>query len=204
MQRRFVALIAVVAVLAMPALASAAVTVTVGNNVLAANTPGQVINIQISATAGEGLNSMDLNAIVNNNLGSSPIISGFNISTAPTLWAANATTVINGVDPPGTEIFESVVNNSAVDSPIGANSILATLTIDTTGFFAGSWPLSVGPNGSSTTAPTTLFSVSGEVVPQYLDGNISIAVVPEPSSIILGLFAAAGMAAVVIRRRRSA
>ncbi len=202
MQRRFVALFAVVAVLAMPALASAAVTVTASNHVFGPGGGVAVVDVIITSDAGEGLNSMDLNAIVNNNVGGGPIITGFNITGAPTLWQLNATTLINGVDPPGTEIFESVVNNSAVNSAIGASSILATVTIDTTGLGPGAWPWSVGPNPNSQTAPTTLFSVSGEIVPVYFDGVISV--VPEPSSVVLGLFAAAGMAAVVIRRRRSA
>jgi hypothetical protein len=166
---------------------------------------GITLNVVITSTQGEGLNSMDLDVILNNNVAGNGTITGYNITTAPTLWAASANTLAPGLDPPGTEIFESVfLNSTTTNVPIGASSILATVTFDMSGVAPGVYAWGVGPNDSSMTAPTTLFATTGEVIPTYIGGTITIAAVPEPSSIVLGLFAAAGMAAVVIRRRRSA
>jgi hypothetical protein len=205
MQRRFVVLVAVIAVLAMPALVSAAVTVNVGNHVLQPNQAGQVVDIIITSTAGEGLNSMDLDILLAGP--GSPTATALSLNGVGTLFAQNASTIFPGIDPPSdTELFQSVANNAAVNSVIGASSVLARVTFDTTGIFAGVFPWSVddaeasggGSFGSSFQA------TGGPVIPQLIAGELSIFVVPEPSSIVLGLFAAAGMASVVIRRRRSA
>ena len=200
MQRR--AFLFLIGMLALPALAKAAVTITVPNQGLLPNMSGQFIDIMIAATAGEGLNSMDFDLVINNLAAGAPPVTALNITSAPTLWAANATTLFPGIDPPSsTEIFQSVANNSAVDSPIGVSSVLARLTVDTTGFGAGGGPWSLELDNPGGAAPTVLQAVGGPVLPTIINGSMFI--IPEPSSVVLGVFAAAGLALVAVRRRRA-
>jgi hypothetical protein len=202
MQRRFVALLAVVAVLAMPALASAAVTVTAPNLVFTVGDAPQVVDVLVAANGGEGANSMDFSALINGNLPGSPIFTTLDISSAITVFGASPNTPANFLDPPGSEVQRSVTLNSTTTN-VPLNGILARLTVDIQALGPGVYPWSI--NDPNATLPTVIFATTGEVVPSYIDGTITInPIVPEPSSMILGLFAAAGMAAVVIRRRRSA
>ncbi len=209
MQRRFVTFLAVVAVLAMPALASAAVTITAGSaNIIQGNSA--VVDVIITSDAGEGLNSADLDILLGGFFGFSPapVATALDLNGVGTLFAQNASTLFPGLDPPSdTELFQSIVNDASVNSVIGASSILARVTFDTTGVPLGAYPWTLDDNQASAggAAGTVLFSTSAEVVPTQINGGfINVVPVPEPASVVLGLFAAAGLASVVIRRRRSA
>ncbi|MEX2114047.1 MAG: PEP-CTERM sorting domain-containing protein [Pirellulales bacterium] len=195
---------AVVAVLAMPALASAAVTITAGSaNIVQGQSA--VVDIVITSDAGEGLNSMDLDILLSG-LGG-PVATVLDMNGAGTLFSQFASTVFPGIDPPSdTELFQSVANNAAVNSVIGASSILARVTFDTSATAVGSygWFIDDDTASGGGSFGTILQATGGQVFPQFIPGIINVVPVPEPSSIVLGLFAAAGLASVVIRRRRSA
>jgi hypothetical protein len=196
MQRRVFLILA--AFLTLPAMAQAAVTVTVGNHNLVPETAGQIVDILIAATEGEGLNSMDLSLIENNLVAGGPVITAIDLVSAATIWGASPSTQFGGVDPPtSTEIFNSVAVNST-STDVSANGILARLTVDTTGTAVGSYALEINRQDGSI-GPTTMFAVGGEIFPTYINGSLNV--VPEPSSIVMGMFAVAGLACVAIRRR---
>ena len=89
----------------------------------------------------------------------------------------------------------------------GSPSLIATVYISTVGVAAGShWILTIGggnfhANESADEGPLD-FSDGSLFNTALTDGMINV--VPEPSSVVMALFAAAGLAAVAIRRARRA
>jgi len=92
-------------------------------------------------------------------------------------------------------------------------SLLATLYVSTVGVPAGTkWALKIGglnetpgvigADGTDTFNGPTDFSDGGNLNTVVTDGVISV--VPEPASIVMALFAVAGLGAVAIRRARRA
>ncbi len=188
----------------------AAIVVTAGNHVLQPNTPGQTINILITATAGEAVHSMDFTAGINGAVAPAPIISAMDINGAGTLFdaSANASMVFHfgpGYDPPGLEVFQRVeFDDAELNVPIGADQLLAQLIIDTTDFFAGQWALDLVHTGVD---QLNLFSADGEPLVELpatlVSGTISI--VPEPASWALCCLSLGALVATnAARRRRSA
>ncbi len=88
----------------------------------------------------------------------------------------------------------------------GSPSLIATVYISTVGVAPGThWTLSIGgfQNGDPGPAQGPLdFSDGGIFNTALTDGTINV--VPEPSSVLMALFAAAGLAAVAVRRARRA
>lgn len=204
MQRRLLPFLVLGIVACLPAAAHAVTTYIAGNHALLPNTPGQVIQLTVSSDD-VGLQGVNVAVTTGdggpNNGGAipAPIITAIDIITG-TIFAANNTGQGGTIIGPDQYAFASTTTTSGT---VNANGVLASLTIDTTGFFAGNWLLSVSGNNVIGFPPTDGAGSTG-VTDAYQDGSLFIEVVPEPSTIVLGLFAAAGMAAVVIRRRRSA
>ncbi len=105
------------------------------------------------------------------------------------------------------------VNLNPTFYTVSPNGLFGTLVFDTTGIFAGplqkTWNLGLGqvpivPGPGTSDIGTDLNT--DPLLPSITDGHVFIAAapIPEPSSIVLALFAAAGLAAVAIRRRRCA
>jgi len=95
----------------------------------------------------------------------------------------NSTTVSTGQIVPGT----------------GNSGIEVNLVVDLTGFGPGTWTLALL---SGKAGATDFVDRAANTVPvTIVDGAITI--VPEPTSIVLGLFAAAGLGLVAIRKRRA-
>jgi len=97
---------------------------------------------------------------------------------------------------------------AAISSSSGAQSLLATVYINTVGVLPGTtWHLVIGgtnldPDSFGPDNGPLDFGDGGAFATTLVDGIIQI--VPEPSSVVLGLFAAAGLALAVIRRKRNA
>lgn len=211
MQRRVFLLLGLI--LAVPALANASVISVQGgpNIALLPNTAGQQITLQISGA--DFYTDSNLRMSINGGVGPAPAVSlvfgdpagaipGANL--AGSVWAggsAGTAGTPNGTtaDSSGLELI-AAFQSAGGGTPQNTAGIYAVLTVSTVGVGAGNYALSL--------AGTDLFNGLDEnfdpiPVPLQLQGA-TLSIVPEPSSVVLGLFAAAGMVAVVIRRRRAA
>jgi hypothetical protein len=217
MQRRV--LLALGIVCCLSAVAQAALSINVGAHTYPFGSTGlQVIPIYVSG--GDPVQGINLNMAIADG---GPDFGG-------PLGPGMASVVSSGA---GT-VFGTNVNPPSLNGPIGstnqlwqtsftvavgttsADSLLNTLplalvTIDLTGLTAlspgdlgaGSWTFNLG-GALAGSFPTTDFGNTEVLV---TNGSITIlpeVIVPEPSSIVLGLFAAAGLGAVALRKRRMA
>jgi len=189
--------------------AQASATLNVGDHFLLPNTPGQNVDIFVTG------NDVILGVLVDAQIADGGPLAGGTI-LAPT-FSANLLAPGTIFAPYNTQQEDFAlgqfgheiafiglatdVHRTAVD-----NGLLVRLTFDTTGFTSGTWPLLFAGtlNGDSSFLPSSVSTSFGlPVVPPTQITNGSITIVPEPSSVVLGLFAAAGLFAVAVRRRRS-
>ncbi|MEX2114046.1 MAG: PEP-CTERM sorting domain-containing protein [Pirellulales bacterium] len=193
----------VLPLLCLPALARAEVIVTAGNHQLLPDTPSQTITILITATADEAAHLMDFTAGIAGGIGPAPIITAMDINGAGTLFdtSLNTSMVFHfgpGFEPPGLEVLQRVeFDEDALNVPIGVNQLLATLTIDTSGFTAGAWALNLLHTNFD---DLFLASTAGEIPVTLVPGSITI--VPEPAALALACMALAAVVAVGARKRR--
>jgi hypothetical protein len=198
--------------LALPAFAQASV-LSITGNVLTPETPDQIVTVFISGT--DQYVAVDMATSINGGVGPAPFVTHVfgdtNGAISPaTLYAGSVW--VNGslgitLPPNGTSFDSSgLTPGGGFQTPGGASitteGIFAQFTFSTVGVPAGDY----------------VFSFDGTVLNNGLDENfepivveltgapflLTVLPIPEPSSIVLGLFAAAGMAAVVVRRRRAA
>jgi MYXO-CTERM domain-containing protein len=198
--------------LALPAFAQASVVTITGNN-LVAETSGQVVTFLITGT--DAYVAVDWVSSINGGVGPAPAVElvfndpaaaipGANL--AGSVWAGGSAGI--NLPPAGTTADSSGLSTGGSLQQAGAASTTAegvflTLTVSTVGVPAGDYILSFdGTVLNNGLDPDTFEPI---VVPLQMGPFLlSIPVIPEPSSIVLGLFAAAGLAAVVVRRRRAA
>jgi len=189
-------LMAVALVACSAIAASAAPTITAGYHQLLPNTPGQVISILASGEgAADALQGVDLFLVVGGGT-DGPIVTGLDLIGAGTIFAGNNTGQQDfGAPyiPPSREVVGITTTTSGTVSP---NGVLAYLTLDTTGLTSGDFTLSLT---SEVIGPSVLYP-SGGASTILVNGTLSV--VPEPGSIVLGMFGAIGIAAIAIRRRR--
>jgi len=187
---------------------------TVGNVATPSQTLTPAVDQSPTITADDVIGGAGFNPTIftGNNLGN-----GGGAAPGPkTRTVENGTIAANpdgGVDGGGNPTFYTVT----------ATGLFGTLVFDTTGIFAGAlqktWALRLGGPGNNTVALGLSSSDIGTdlntnvIYPTVVDGNVFIPDDgtldrppdgPEPASIVLALFAAAGVAAVAIRRRRCA
>jgi len=193
--------------LGLATLAQASSTLVVGNHILAANTNGGPQNtIQISIS---GTDANIAGAVINAQVADGgPVPGGVIVGPGFTGDMLQPGSLFLGNNTGITDLNPGFVNGnqlvllqtstaSGVVSDVGGK-LLVTLTFDTTGFGPGIWPLlfSGTLNGDTGIGATT-----GVLNLAITNGTIQI--IPEPSSIVLGLFAAAGLAAVAVRKNRA-
>jgi hypothetical protein len=198
-------------VLCLPLTAMGAVTITASNHIF---TPGnEVAYVDILMTGDQGINSADISVIIDDALSGGPKILDIDIVTAAVglYWVDNPGDGGGFNDGGGTilnsdqDAFISVAFNNAVNPAIpGGGTVLARVLIDVTGMTLGdSWALVIDDAVNATFGPSFVNATAGPPDPQtYFNGTLQY--VPEPSSVVLGLLAAAGLAAVIVRRRRTA
>ena len=210
MQRRILLFLAVL--LSVPAIAQAAIVITAGVHPLLANTAGQKINVNLKAN-GEFYTDGNMRLLIaaggpvvthvfNDTDGAIP---GANLAAA--IWvggSAGIGGVADGTTTTGTgRRTTASFLTAGGGTPQNTDGIFATLTLSTVGIAPGtySFSLTAHPNGAS-----DLFNGLDEFdepIPTNLQMvNGSLTVVPEPGSMVLGLFAVAGLATVAIRRHR--
>lgn len=195
-------IITLAAVLVVASVASAA-AIDVGSHNLLANTAGQ--KIYISITGGEALIGMNFNAQVGDGgpeladygypAGTDgPAITGVNFDIAGGMFNGTGSQDDLGSLPQLQMWMYNVTAGSAA-----ANGLLVELTLDTTGFYSGSWDLMLGDvfGGQASTEGVI---AGGNTLPIDIT-NGSITIVPEPATLVL-LSVAGGLAAVRRARRK--
>jgi hypothetical protein len=155
-------------------VASATPVIIVGNHQLQPNTPDQTIEIQVSG--GDAIEGLNLYAQVADG---GPAEGGSDLG--PSITADILTGTIfagnnSGSDSTGSSPQVAARNTLTDSGTVPASGLLATLTLDTTGFFAGSWGLFLE---NTVNGATDFAGVAADIT----DGNITI--VPEPASALL-------------------
>jgi hypothetical protein len=200
-------------VLCLTASAQAIPTVVVGNHVLQPNMAGQQIQLSVTGIVPGTVNGF-VGAFQIGSGGTAypggvdgPSITGIDYAAGPSIWVVPNTPAgfIPGTpfgDGNDTQFLtgDLVTTSGFVNV---TNGIFVTLTIDTTGFFGGVWDFDMLGNQVDDAIALWIGNSAFLLdIPQSItDGTITI--VPEPSSVVLGLFAVAGLGAVAIRKRRA-
>ena len=228
--RHFRALLVVpVAILFLSATAPGA-TITVGHYIVLPNTPGQTIVINVSgivpnasanplSAAPGNVNGMVFSVAIAGGgpaYGGTPgpTITAIDVDSGPSIWVAPNSPA--GHNPPST-FYDGQIAQVTFLTVSGfvnvTDGILATLVIDTTGFPAGGgfgeWTLTLAGGAIEENLGDTEFTGSStpdpvNIVYEAFGGTAGrIAVVPEPSSIVLGLLALAALAAVAAGKRHA-
>ena len=208
MQRGVVLLMGLL--LLAPAVAAAGpVSIVAGNHLLPDD--GGTHTIQIRAFGPGGLQGVKLNIAVGGGGASSggtdgPAIDLIDAQSAGTIFFGNASaSTFFTSGQLGVEGFTTLGGTEDADAN---GNLLAFVTINLAGYNAGSagdlgagkWTFKVS-GVPGILFPTSDWNGSAGITPVMVDGSIQI--VPEPGSIVLCLFAAAGVAIVAIRRRRA-
>jgi len=196
----------------LASVSQAATSIVVGNHILQPNMPNQLI--QIFVTGGDQIQGVNLNAQIGPDPSSAitPVFQ-FDPNQHLVFPGANLSTLLapGSIFAPPAGFGENDVTffpalwqaGSATSSgTVAANGLLATLYVDTTGFFSGSWALNLFDTiGGPTDWAGSIFQ--GQPVPEPLIEDGSITIIPEPTSVVMAMFGLAGLGAVAIRRRRA-
>jgi hypothetical protein len=203
MHRRVLFAVAIVCCLA--AVAQAALTVSTGGPYsFMTGTVGNKIAITGSVSAGETVGGMNFVVGIGAQDATAPVITAVDLIGPGTVFNPNNTgQFVVGFGVPGTVVVYSVTTAAGTVSPVGT---LGFLDISTVGIAPGSYALNLKKNVGF---PQPVFNFAPTAVTRddfSTDATAIINVtpqIPEPASIVLGLFAAAGLGAVVIRRHRA-
>jgi hypothetical protein len=196
MQRKVVLSLAVLLCLATAAQATS--TIIVGNHILQPGMAGQVIQIFVDGDGSDQVQGVNFRAQLGDGgpgVGGTTDIGPMTGNLLPpgSVFDGNNNGVTDGSAPPSYVDLQTTTQGTSTVTIIG-HMLLAELTFDTTGFT------------SSDVIPLILSNTFGGVtdfsgVPIIIEDG-SVQIVPEPSSVVLGLFGLAGLGAVVIRKRR--
>jgi hypothetical protein len=216
MPRRVLLLLGVIVL--VPAIAQAAITVTVGTHNLLQNTAGQTINIMLTSTAGSEYSSTDMRTVIA--AGGPQVTHVFNDvaagipigNLAGSIWAGGS----GGINaaPNGTTATSTGRQTAGGFATAGfanqsTGGIFVTLTVTTVGISPGLYALNLtGHPSGSTRVWISELDEFGDPTGNLLDTfpileNGFLNVVPEPGSVVLALFAVAGFGFVAVRRHRA-
>lgn len=147
--------------------ASATSTILVGEYALRPNRAGQQVQVMVSG--GDAVQGVNLfvqladGGVFAGGTATGPIITGVNI-TSGTIFTGNNTGARGGPDGP---LFWEMGTTTATGT-VTTQGLLATITIDTTGIFGGSFPLTLNPALAASD-----FADPGIVV-AFQDGNVNV------------------------------
>lgn len=150
--------------------------ILVGDHALVGNQAGQKVLIYVSG--GDAVEGLNLNVQIGDG---GPPLGGTTIAPVITAVDFITGTIFDGNNNGQSDIatFPLFYAGSTTTSKatVAADGLLATLTIDTTGFLFGSWALQLG---NTDNGPTDFTVVAASIT----DGTISV---PEPSGLVLAL-----------------
>jgi len=168
-----------IALCVSPALAT--LIVDVGDNELQPSMADQVVEVRVSG--GDNIDGMDFNARIGNGSDGNwaPKFTALDLLTG-TIYASGN----NGQY--GDDLRDHVaIASTDVQAPVAGSGLIARLTIDTTGFTSGAWPLIL--SGAGGLSDPTVFYAASPPSATIIDGWIRIAgtgpLVPEPSTWVL-------------------
>jgi hypothetical protein len=215
--RKCIPLLVLWAALFLPATAQAVITISFGNHSLSGGL--QTFAVMISSDAGEEINAVDLYVQVEGgdaDGGVYPKAVSVDMQGPGTVGTAVSTTQAAYGDPwdtisdqagdgagstgyqPAFALFANATSGPSSDFP--ASGVLAYITWDSSGLAGGVYNVFLS---STDLGDTLVAKTSGplELGVDYflIPGSFTI---PEPSSVVLGLVAVAGFAAVCVRRYR--
>lgn len=191
--RHIAAIAAVVGIVLLAAgSVSADMYIDVGDHMLLPDTPGQIVRIMVSTDAGDMVGGCNLNAEI---AGGGPAYGG-EFGPAITAVDMEAETIFAGITEGATDIGSlaqlAICSIVTTGGTVLADGLLATLTIDTTGFTTpgSTWTLELGQtlNGPTDFAPAPAIISEG-----------TIQLIPEPTT--LALLGLSGLALLHRRRR---
>ncbi len=191
-QAKHLAAIAAVVVLIAAGSVSADMYIDVGNHLLLPDTPGQTVRFMVSTDAGNTVGGCNFNAEI---AGGGPAYGG-ELGPAITAVEMEAGTIFadnnTGQRDLGSLAQLATYSIVTTSGTVPADGLLATLTIDTTGFTTpgATWTLELGHtlNGTTDFAPAFVMITEG-----------TLEIIPEPTS--LALLPLAGLALLGRRRR---
>lgn len=187
---------------------NAAATITVGSHTLLANTPNQSFTILITGNeqvAGENFFAqIGDGGTANGGTLTKPVFQTVDIVNT-TIFAGNNTGATGDQSPGGNAAHPLIwVDGTTANTNVSDTGILATVTINTSGVFSGTFPLILNGVGSHYAAgpfATVLDNTSAKPIALAIN-NGSITVAPEPAT--LALSALCGLLALQRRPRRHA
>ncbi len=194
MVRVFFLAIAVLAFIASPT--QAAITFSVGDYEIAP-AADQKINIMVSGD--ETIDRMTLFLWLSDIEGLGPKITSIDAIGPGTLFHGNNSGQFSLGDPlPSSGAVASVSTNVGA---VGPNGLLAVVTIDATGVSPGQWDLFLAhPTYGGSTINGLVRNTS---LPEALLIHGTLAVVPEPSTVVLALFGSGALFVLAYRKRRA-
>jgi hypothetical protein len=205
MHRKVFLALAVVACLSAPALA--VTTVTAGNWIFPAGAVDQVIQITSTNNAADVTAGMNFVIQIGDGVaGGKPLLTFVDIITG-TIFAANNTGQFNTLPSqlPTPNPFSGQLTNpgfvytgsvTTAAGTVTTAGLLGTVKVSTVGVPVGVYPLRL----NKTQFPPVQFNFAPTAATR-IDGTITV--VPEPATVVMGLFAVAGLGAVAIRRRKA-
>lgn len=186
------AFFAIALVASLSASAFAETNIAASNYVFDVNSGLQTFPLIGSSNSGETLAGIDL-YLVMDALG--PIITNVDLINGTVFQPNNVGQLDFGAFlAPGREVAYFTLTQAG-SVPTGT---VALITIDTNSAAAGTYPLSLY---SDIFGPSAVYNQVG-APGTFTNGSVTLRQIPEPGSVVLALFGAAGLGAVAIRRRR--
>jgi hypothetical protein len=202
--RKYLASMSFCLALAVASVSQAA-TMSVADQVLLPNTPGQIVNIY--GSGGESIVGLEIGVHLVPNGSEGPVITDLKITGTGTLLGDITQGASVGAFPGNPRLWGGDAlareNMSATLTPALP---IAIVTVDTTGVFAGAQVKNflMNLNPSQNNSRYLIATGSGELIPLFTPGNMSIAPVPEPSTVILAGLGGIGLVWLAARRSRRA